>query len=177
MAEQKEQGASLSPISSGPRNLPSPSTVAGRGEDAGPPVTTGRGVTQRGCEGGGGSPWRPRSWSSPSPPTPSRSAGLPTPPVPSLLRFGKFLRASEVGAVSSAPRFATPGPQPSPTPHQPDPTLPGGRGEGGASRLQPLPGTRRRPSSGAASGAKSRRGASGGGRDSAQRAGPGPTLV
>lgn len=170
---------SLSPVPSGPRNLPSRSTVAGSGEDAGPQVTVARGPAQRGCEGGGSGPARPRRCISPSPPTRSRGAGLLAPPSPQPTRFVKFLRSSGVGAAPSVPRFSQPRASTlahSP-PARPDPTLPSGRREGGASGLNPLPGTRRRPSSGAAFGANSRRGASAAGRDSAQGAGPGPTLA
>ncbi|XP_073901319.1 uncharacterized protein [Castor canadensis] len=66
------------------------------------------------------------------------------------------MRPSGVG-VADPPPESHPGPLRSPAPGQPDPALPGGRGEDGARRQQPLPGTRRQPHSRTAFGANSSR--------------------
>lgn len=76
-----------------------------------------------------------------------RAPGFPHPRSPASAGLEKFLRPSGVGAASSAPRSSTLGLLPSPAAHRPDPALPGGGGEGGAGRQQPLPGTRRPPHS------------------------------
>jgi hypothetical protein len=92
----------------------------------------------------------------PPPSTLSRNAGFPSPLVPRWLGFGNFMRPSGVG-VADPPPESHPGPLRSPAPGQPDPALPGGRGEDGARRQQPLPGTRRQPHSRTAFGANSSR--------------------
>nr|XP_054391702.1 translation initiation factor IF-2-like [Pongo abelii] len=129
-----------------------------------------------------GSSWRPRLWSRfPSlQPEPQRRAP-PSPQSPAGSGLKTFSDRAELARRPQAAGCPAPPPLPSPTPRRPDPTLPGGREEGGAGRQQPLPGTRRRPRSSAAFGANSsprrqaggRRGWEGRGAGRWARPGPG----